>query len=264
MPSGATGQSLQTYSLHDSNPAPHLSVYLSRLWTFAKQGYSELRCYPLLHLQHVGAGKAKLLRAGPAIFLYLFTYLGLLLQVLDASKADMLRGEVLGSNAHQHAACDSSASHTPGLAGMTGPAAASQLPLHESLEALPNQAMPEALPDQAMPAAEEEASDKGDMPEQAAPHAAAQHSESQATALTHGKKRKADKECVRAAAVTAAAVECEEAEKEIDSASHAADESNQATRTKESGSKKAHQGTLQAAFAKAKVLGWSHVAAFVD
>ena len=215
------------------------------------------------------AGKAKLLRAGPAIF-YLFTCLSLFLQVLDAGRADLLRAQVLSSNPHQYAAVDSSASLAPGLAGMTGPAAASQLPLNESLEALPVQASSESFPDQAvLGEEEEEASAKGGMPEQAAPHAAAQHSESQATdapVLTHGKKRKADKECIRAAALkeAAAAVEDEQARKEIERAPHAADESNQATRTKKSGSEKAHQGTLQAAFAKAKVLGWSHVAAYVD
>ena len=174
----------------------------------------------------------------------------------DAGKADMLRAEVLGSNAHQHVAPDSSASLTDpsGIAGTTGPATVSCLPLDKSPEALP-----EAFPDQAMLGKEEEeGSAKGGEPEQAAPHAAAQHSESQATdvpALMHGKKRKADKECVRAAAVTevAAAVECEGATGEIGSASDAADEPNQATRTKKGGSKKAHQGTLQAAFAKAKV-----------
>lgn len=186
----------------------------------------------------------------------------LFLQVLDASKAEMLRAQVLGSDAHQHATPDSSASlKDPAcVSGMTGPAAASQLPLDGSLEPLPDQAMPEAFPDQAMPRQEEEeASAKGGVPEQAAPDGAAQHSESPATdalAMTHGKKRKADKECVRAAADTdaAAALECEGAGVEISSASHAADEPKQATSRKIGGSKKAHQGTLQAAFAKAKVL----------
>ena len=181
----------------------------------------------------------------------------------------MLRAQVLRTNAHQHAAPDSSASLTDpfGPPDTTGPAAASQLPPSESLEGLPDQAMPVAFPEQGVPGGEEEASAKGGLPEQAAPNAAAQHSESQATgpapALTHGRKRKA--ECVRAAAVAeaAAAVKCEGAGGEMGTASPASDVSNQATRTKEGGSKKAHQGTLQAAFAKAKVLDWSRVAAYV-
>lgn len=174
---------------------------------------------------------------------------------------------MLGSTAQKQVASldfsPASLTDPPGPASSTaGPAAASQLPRDES--------SPPALPDQALP----EASATGTVPEQVAPQAVVQHSESLATAvsdtpaLSHGtRKRKADKECVRAAAgievalaagtEAAAAVESEGGGGEIASRGHAADEAAEPkqARQKKCTSKKALQGTLQAAFAKAKVLG---------
>lgn len=182
----------------------------------------------------------------------------------------MLRAKVLGSNNSKQVASPdfspASPTHPPGPASTAGPAAASRLPQVES---------PPALPDQALP----EASANGSVPEQAASQSVLQHSESLATAvsdtpaLPHGKrKRKAEKECVRAAAGTEAAVESEDAlaagteaaaavESEVAggesaSRSHAADEAPEPKQARQwkGSSKNALQGTLQAAFAKAKVL----------
>ena len=199
------------------------------------------------------------------------TCLPLPLQVIDKNKADLLRAKLLGSNAQKQVASPDfllPASHTdpPKPASTAGAAAASQLPRDAS--------SPPALPDQTLP----EASLKDTVPEQVVPQAAVQHSESLATAvsntpaLTHGKrKRKADQERVRAAAGTEnalaagteAAVESEAVGGNIASRSYAADkapEPKQARQWKGS-SKKALQGTLQAAFAKAKVFDYSLVAA---
>ncbi|KAL8682710.1 MAG: hypothetical protein Q9186_001306 [Xanthomendoza sp. 1 TL-2023] len=190
------------------------------------------------------------------------------LNTRDASKADVLRAKVLGSNAHQRPVVDSSASATgpSGPADTAGPAASSCLPQAES----------EALPDQAMP----QASAKYGVPKQAPLSSAGQRSDcqeavvSETPVLIHGKKRDADKQCVRAVAGTeaahgneaaavaeaaagteaAATVESESAMGVIGSVSQAAEESQQATHTKKGGSKKVQQGTLPAAFAKAKVL----------
>ena len=158
------------------------------------------------------------------------------LQGMDACKAELLRAHVLSSPAPQQAAPYSSASLTDSLGptGAADQAAAGQLPQDESPEALP---------------------------EQAAPGSAAPHTESQVTAdmqiPKHGKKRKADTECVRAAAGTEAeaALESEGAGGQTASESYARDGSSGSGQAmhKKGSSKKALQGTLQAAFAKAKV-----------
>lgn len=161
---------------------------------------------------------------------------------MDASKAELYRAHVTGSSTQPPAAQDSSAS----LPHPSSPAGASPAPQDES---------PEALPDQAMP----EAAARYGLPEQAVHYGTALGSElavSDTPVVSHGKKRKADTECARPAVHAEPVLKCRDdignqtvSASDVEGASF---EPEQA-RGQKGSSKQGCQGTLQAAFAKAKV-----------
>lgn len=161
---------------------------------------------------------------------------------MDADKAELYRAQVIGSTTQPPAAHDSSAS----LTRPSCPAGTSPAPQDES---------PKALPDQAMPGA----SARYGLPEQAVPSGTALDSESAVSdtpVVSHGKKRKADTECARPAAHAEAVLKCRDgAGTQTASASNmegVSFEPDQA-RCQKGSSKQGRQGTLPAAFAKAKV-----------
>ena len=171
--------------------------------------------------------------------------------MLDPKKAELLRAQLPDSRSAQlPIAPDSSASLADPLmpADAPCPTAVGPQPQDDSSGATP------AL------------SAKSDLPEQATAHAAGPKRGSQTAipsdlaVLTHGKKRKADKPCASTAAGTEADALLAGQEEDVSgheaSMSHAKDKSNQPkqARVRVGCSKRPRPGTLQAAFAKAKVL----------
>lgn len=153
---------------------------------------------------------------------------------MDPNKAELYRAQVINSSSKQ-APPDSSASLTHSL----GPAGARPAPQDDS---------PDALPDQAVPGA----SAPHVLPEQATLRSESAVSET--PVLSHGKKRKADTECIRPAADTEAeaAMECGGQTGTESQAKGASSESNLEV-CKKISRREGGQGTLQAAFAKTKV-----------
>ncbi len=192
-------------------------------------------------------------------------------QGLDSVKADLLRVQLFGSSTVSHQQAFSQAPQLlpapPGLAPnsevpsadlhslsaeLDGPSADPQVPQHESQQALPekgtagNTVITSKVPKQA--------SSGGDDPQQtsqsASPDAEASFPRL-AAGGTQSKKRKADKADVTVEGDAAAAVEAEHAESAQQAEQERALLKRAAVRAGSGAKKK--QGTLQAAFAKAKV-----------
>ncbi len=162
---------------------------------------------------------------------------------MDAAKADLLRAEVLGittvppqqveSQAQLLSAGPSNESNSP--------PADSKLSQDESQDTLPNRAMPSS------------AAARLGLPKQIPTHVHKQATSGDPTAAAHSKKRKADKADVTA---EAAAEEAEQVNDEPAVSAQQEEEGLAPPKQTVSGSgngKRKKQGTLQDAFAKAKV-----------
>lgn len=204
-------------------------------------------------------------------------------QVIDSCRADLLRSEVLGNStaSHQQAAVRPQRLHS----SASGLEQHSELPLRQpdspvadiqpaqdgSQQALPKQAMPTStaarsrLPAQAVPSAPTPTACDEGMPGQAA-HSALPDTEATAPqdpAVTNSKKRKAatadvaaDPDAENAAAADHVSTERAESAQQAGDAAAA----DKAAATKSGCDRRMKkQGTLQAAFAKAKVVQNLHL-----
>lgn len=164
--------------------------------------------------------------------------------MLDPEKAELLRAKLPDSTSGQSNDSKGSLADVVVAADAPGITAEGPQPQNDSSGAVPT---------------------KSDPPVQAIIHAAGLKPDSQTASasdpivMTHGKKRKADKPCTNTAADTDPDAFLDDQEQDIGghdaSVSHAQDESTQPkqARARVGCSKRPRPGTLQAAFAKAKV-----------
>ena len=186
------------------------------------------------------------------------------LQGLDSVKADLLRAQLFGSSTASHQQAVSQAPQLPpapsGLApnselpsaDLHSPSADPQVPQHESQQTMPEKGTDgDTVITSKVP---KQASSGGDDPQQASRSASPGAKASfprLAAGDTQSKKRKADKADVNVEDGAAAAVEVEHAESAQQAEQERALPKRAAVRS--GGGAKKKQGTLQAAFAKAKV-----------
>jgi hypothetical protein len=193
------------------------------------------------------------------------------LQGLDSVKADLLRAQLFGSSTASHHQAVSQAPQLPpapsGLAPnselpsadlhspsaeLDSPSADPQLPQHESQQTLPEKGTAgSTIITSKVPKQASSGGDDLQQPSRSSSPGARASFPGLAAGGTQSKKRKADKADVTVEGDTAAAMEAEHAESAQQAEQERALPKRAAVRS--GGGAKKKQGTLQAAFAKAKV-----------